>query len=68
MNTNKIIFNNYIFIWFAFGLVIFIYSWIEVFLTKSFNSLSFISKVKLIFPTVILILYHISFVRYKKGL
>ena len=65
MNYNKIIYNIYFFIWLAFGLIVYIYSWIEIILSKSYDSLSFTTKLKLIFPTIILILYHISYVRYK---
>lgn len=65
MNYRKIIFNTYLFIWFAFGLLIFIYAWIDIALHKLFYTLTFIDYLRLGLPTVILFLYIIVAIQFK---
>ena len=65
MNYKKIIFNYYFFVWCAFGLLLFIYSWYVLITEDSFIGLTIPEKLKMILPTIVLLVYVITFIKYK---
>jgi hypothetical protein len=65
MFNKKIIYNYFLLIWLSFGLVIFIYSIIDIIIKNKYNSLEFKDILKLVIPTLVIILYIISFCKYK---
>ncbi|SHF01184.1 hypothetical protein SAMN05444278_1151 [Psychroflexus salarius] len=65
MLRKKIIFNNFLFIWLLFGLIIYIYSLFTTISENEFNLLRLKERIKLVIPTIILLLYVISFLKYK---
>jgi hypothetical protein len=65
MFNKKIIYNYFLLIWLSFGLVIFIYSIMDIIIKNKYNSLEFKDILKLVIPTLVIILYIISFCKYK---
>jgi len=65
MITKKQIYNYFIFTWFGFGLVIFAYHLSKSLVENEFMFLEFREKLTLVIPTLILLLYCVSFLKYK---
>lgn len=62
---DKYVYNYFVFIWMVFGFIIHIYDWVLIINNNEFSSFNARDKFKLIVPTIIIILYIISFCKHR---
>lgn len=65
MINKKTLYNDFIFIWFLFGVAVFVYTFVTTLLDGSFEDFNARTKITIVAPLVILLLYTAGYIKYK---